>query len=158
MKLWKPALLALIAALVILIFLITPTLRFTDISESNDITLILIDGKEFTAELANSTIERKRGLMFREKLPENHGMLLVFENEGVYSMWMMNMKFSLDILWINSQGMIIHIEKEVQPCSYNCATYQSRSPAKYVLEINSGLVDEMGIQKGTFIEIALDKE
>ncbi|MCK4263878.1 MAG: DUF192 domain-containing protein, partial [Candidatus Aminicenantes bacterium] len=81
--------------------------RFVHIFFPNEVSI--------TAELAVSNEERTRGLMFRERIDSDQGMLFVFEEEGIHSFWMKNMKISLDILWLDHEKRIIHIEKCVPP-------------------------------------------
>ncbi|MFQ6038654.1 MAG: DUF192 domain-containing protein [Candidatus Aminicenantales bacterium] len=101
------------------------------------------DGSAVTAELARTPEERARGLMFRKSLSSEEGMLFVFEKEGFYSFWMKNMLLPLDILWLDRERRIVHIEQSVPPCREEpCPTYVSRSPARYVLELKAGLVRE----------------
>ncbi len=106
-------------------------------------------------EVAKTSSELSRGLSFREYLPENQGMLFVFDKDGYYSFWMKDMKFNLDIIWINSNGIVVHIEKNLPPCSLTCPSYQSQILARYVLEVNASLTDLIPIEDGTFIEINL---
>ncbi|MDJ0272657.1 MAG: DUF192 domain-containing protein [Candidatus Caldarchaeum sp.] len=111
----------------------------------------------FSVEIADDDAERGRGLSGREKLPENRGMLFVFEKPGRYSFWMYEMRFALDIIWIDADGLVVHIEENLQPCTPNqvCQSYTPSSDAKYVLEINAGLVKKHGIVVGDFVEVWL---
>ncbi len=103
------------------------------------IKVYLPNGKEITAELAVSPEERERGLMYREKIEPDQGMLFVFEEEDLYSFWMKNTLIPLDIIWLNSNLQIVHIEKNVPPCLRDpCPGYSPRSPALYVLELKAG--------------------
>ena len=114
---------------------------------------IVINGRIITVEIADTPETRKQGLMFRDRLPEDHGMLFVFESESLYSFWMMNMSINLDMIWIDSDGIIVHIERGVPACSQTCPSYQPDSPALYVLEMNSGFADSIGLEEGLFVEI-----
>lgn len=103
------------------------------------IKVYLPNGKEITAELAVSPEARERGLMYREKIEPDQGMLFVFEEEDLYSFWMKNTLIPLDIIWLNSNLQIVHIEKNVPPCPRDpCPGYMPRSPALYVLELKAG--------------------
>ena len=96
-----------------------------------------------TAELAVTDEERRRGLMFREKINWDQGMLLVFRREGTYSIWMKNMRFPIDILWLDSEKRIVHLETNVPPCTKDpCPSYSSSNPALFVLELKAGSVDK----------------
>ncbi len=99
------------------------------------------NGKIITAELAVSDAERARGLMNREIINPDQGMLFVFDNEGVHSMWMKNMLIPLDFLWLNREQRIVHIEENVPPCERDpCPSYASKIPAMYVLELKAGSI------------------
>lgn len=119
---------------------------------------VTINGKTFEIELADEPTERSRGLMFRESLQRDKGMLFLFDREGVYSFWMMNVNFNLDIIWINSNGNVVHIEKDVPSCFESCPVYSPKDSAKYIFEINSGVADELHLQVGSFVNINITKE
>lgn len=104
------------------------------------IKVFLPDGTPITAELALTGPERQRGLMFRDRIDEDQGMLFVFEAEEVNSFWMLNMKFPIDILWLDSNKRVVHIEAGVPPCPREpCPSYPTPAPALYVLELKSGV-------------------
>ena len=121
--------------------------------------IIKIDGVTLQAQIADTKPLQMRGLMFQEKLPYDQGMLFIFNDEGVRSMWMLNMQFALDVLWIDAQGNVIHIEKDAQPCksaveTMVCTFTNGESkPAKYVLELTSGFVDKYHITENSKLEI-----
>jgi len=111
------------------------------------IKVYLPGGKEITAELAVTPVERARGLMFREKLEADQGMLFVFEEEDLYSFWMKNTLIPLDIIWLDSHQQIVHIEKNVPPCPREpCPSYTPRQPALYVLELKAGEAEANNLQ------------
>jgi uncharacterized protein len=103
-------------------------------------------------EIADNEEERMRGLMDRQNLPDNAGMLFVFQNEEPRSFWMKNTYISLDIIYINSNKEIVSIQKYTQPKS----TYSipSEKPAMYVLEVNAGYSDKNGINPGDKIDFS----
>ena len=73
-------------------------------------------GRSVRAELAVNDEERARGLMFRDQLMADQGMLFVFAEDEPHSFWMKNTLIPLDMLWLGSDRRIIHIEKNVPPC------------------------------------------
>lgn len=121
--------------------------------------MIKIDGVLLQVQIADTKPLQTRGLMFQEKLPYDQGMLFVFEEEGVRSMWMLNMQFALDLIWIDADGNVVHIEEDTQPCksaleTMSCTfTNGNEEMAKYVLEVSSGFVDKFNITKDSKIEI-----
>jgi uncharacterized membrane protein (UPF0127 family) len=116
------------------------------------------DGFSATAELAVSDEERAQGLMFREKLNEDQAMLFLFEVEEVHSFWMKNMRFAIDILWLDSQKKIVHLESRVPPCAKDpCPTYVPASPASFVLEVQAGFAEKHGLRLYDRIDFVLPK-
>lgn len=120
---------------------------------------IKIDNVVLEVQIADTDPLRIQGLMFQEELPFDQGMLFVFEGEERRSIWMLNMQFSLDILWLDIEGNILHIEKNVPPCktaleTATCPSYKGDNKlAKYVLEVTSGFVDEYSITENSKLEI-----
>jgi len=110
----------------------------------------------FNVEIASTSEELSKGLMFRENLEKNSGMLFVFPEENFHNFWMKNTLIPLDIIWINSNKKIIFIEHNVQPCLEEiCETYSSDEKALYVLEINGGMAEEIGLKIGDDVELKL---
>lgn len=114
---------------------------------------VLVDNVRVSVELANTSESRTRGLMSRDPLPENHGMLFIFDNQGSYPFWMMNMKFNLDIIWMDSKGEVVYVAKNVAPCGVPCSTIDPKADAKYVLEVNAGFANKYRISNGSIIHI-----
>ena len=111
------------------------------------IKVFLPGGEAITSELAVSPAQRQQGLMFRERINPDQGMLFVFEREGQHSFWMKNMKFAIDILWLDSEKRIIHIEQGVPPCeSEDCPSYAPTASALYVLELAAGSVKRFDLK------------
>jgi len=111
-------------------------------SKVTHIRIFLPDGETIIADLAKTEEERTQGLMFRNTLNDDQGMLFVFEEEGLYFFWMKNMNFAIDILWLDRQKRIVHLELNVPPCKKEpCPTYAPDLPAKYVLELKAGSIE-----------------
>jgi uncharacterized membrane protein (UPF0127 family) len=120
------------------------------------IKMFLPDGYTITAEIAATDEKRQLGLMYRKTINPDQGMLLVFEQENLYSIWMKNMNIPLDILWLDGEKRIVHIERNVPPCKEDpCPTYTSQLPAKYVLELKTGSVNEHRLKMYDRIEFVL---
>lgn len=121
--------------------------------------LVKIDDILLQVQIADTKPLQTRGLMFQEKLPYDQGMLFVFEDEGVRSMWMLNMQFALDVIWIDGDGNVVHIEKDAQPCksaleTMTCTfTNGNEKHAKYVLEVTAGFVDQFDITENSKLQI-----
>ena len=90
-------------------------------------------------EVVSKQADMERGLMYRTGLGKDKGMLFEFADDGVYSFWMKNMHFSLDILWIGRDGKIVYIGPNIPACASDpCPVYTPTESARYVLELNSG--------------------
>ena len=119
---------------------------------------IMIDDVPLEVQIADTEPRRVRGLMFQDQLPYDQGMIFVFDKPGLYSLWMLNMQFSLDMMWFDEDGKIIHIEKDVSPCKtpLEIATCQSIIPegqAVYVLEVTSGFIEQNNVTKDSILSI-----
>lgn len=99
------------------------------------------------AVIADTQEERTRGLSSRPSLSQEEGMLFVFEDEGKHSFWMKDMRFPLDILWIDKEKRVVEITLNVSPDSYPGRLIPS-VPVLYVLEVNAGWTERNGIRIG----------
>lgn len=100
----------------------------------------------FQVEIADDDGERSQGLMFRKEMAPDHGMLFVFERSTTIAMWMKNTPLPLDMLFISAEGRIVDLHERAVPFSLD--TIASRRRARYVLEVNGGTVDRLGIAVG----------
>lgn len=105
----------------------------------------------FAVERAQTQQELHRGLMYLSSLPIQQGMLFIFPKPGIYPFWMKNMSIPLDILWLDASGKVVYLAKQAQPCpaAGECRNIVPDVPARYVLEINAGLVDSYQLGIGT---------
>lgn len=87
---------------------------------------LIFEGSCIDVELATTPEEMKIGLMNHTSLPENIGMLFIFDKEGIHKFWMKNTLIPLDIIWVDENGKIIYIEKNAQPC--NVPAYPAFGP------------------------------
>lgn len=104
------------------------------------------------AYIADTPEERAKGLSNREYLREEDGMLFIFDEEGLYSFWMKDTLIPLDIMWIDEDLKIVHIEKNIRPETYP-ASYRSPVPARFVLEVNAFFSDTFNIKVGDRVSI-----
>lgn len=112
-------------------------------------TTIRVAGISVTVEVADTEEARQRGLMNRESLPEDRGMLFVYPEERRLSFWMRNTAIALDIAFIDRSGRIVDIQ-EMEP--YDEETIASREPAMYALEMNRGWFEAHGVTPGDAVE------
>ena len=97
-------------------------------------------------EIADDNLEREQGLMFREMLDQNNGMLFIFENESYQTFWMKNTLIPLDIIFIDKNYGIVDIKNAI-PCEKDpCSLYKSTKPSKYVLEVNGNFIAKNSIR------------
>ena len=91
----------------------------------------------------------QQGLMHREQLPENQGMLFIFETQQQHAFWMKNTLIPLDMIWLNEDLEVVYIQTAI-PCEEEpCTIYAPDTDALYTLEINAGLAEQNNITLGT---------
>lgn len=112
----------------------------------------------FDIEIANDNSSRAYGLMNRTSLDADKWMLFVFDKDDVHSFWMKNTLISLDMIWINSGGVIVDIQTATPCLSDPCPNYIPSSPSRYVLELNAGISKIIGLQKGSLVSSIQKRE
>ena len=118
---------------------------------SNDnLISIKVDGIAAWVELAQTQKELEQGLMFREHLPENQGMLFVYPYPQILSFWMRDTFISLDIAFIDHKGMVVSIQ-QMQPLDEE-KKYISPLPALYALEMNQGWFERNNVHVGAQVD------
>lgn len=117
-------------------------------------TLIAVktpSGTVIQAELADTALKRAQGLMFREHLADDRGMLFIFGDAQPWTFWMKNTKIPLDIIWMDAKKTIVHIERNTPICTRQddgCPQYHSEEGALYVLELGAGRAAALQLQRG----------
>lgn len=101
------------------------------------------------AEIANTEAARMQGLAYRRALPEDSGMLFVFPEPALYSMWMHNTHMALSVAFLDERGVIINIEGMLPD---TLVRYSADLPAKYALEMNHGWFAIHGAEPGMLVE------
>ena len=124
---------------------------------AEDAPIVRIGGTTYTVDLAVLSEERQQGLSGRESLAENEGMLFVFEEEGQLNFWMKEMRFPLDIIWIDAQCRLLDVSADVPTPPPNARNEDiprapSPSPARYVLEVGAGEAARNGLEAGDLVE------
>jgi len=118
--------------------------------------VVEIGDKTWVAEIADTPAEQEQGLMFRKSLPQNQGMLFIFEDEQPRAFWMKNTLIPLDMIFIDANWRIVKLIKNAEPCKEDpCPTYDSERPAKYVLEVNAGQIKEKEVKVGARVQTSL---
>ena len=100
-----------------------------------------------TAEIARTKAERVRGLSGRAALAAGRGMLFIFPASGRHGIWMRDMNFAIDIIWLNEAKKIVHLKRSVSPDTYP-ESFRPSEPARYVLELSAGWSAEHGLRVG----------
>jgi len=133
---------------VILILVLITAFSAAGCKASND-NLVCFKNSCFHVQIAESENERSHGLMFKDSLPANQGMLFIFEQEEFHPFWMKNMSIPLDIIWLNNNKEAVFINANTPPCKDEpCQVINPDTEAKYVLEINAGLAERIGLKLG----------
>lgn len=133
--------------LIILVLILAAVFITFNTKGKNEISEVCIQEYCFNVELAETLEERQQGLMYRESLNQNSGMLFIFPKEDNYAFWMKNTLIPLDIIWINQDLEIVHVET-AEPCKEDpCQIYDPNTNALYVLEINPGIINKTKIEK-----------
>ncbi len=114
--------------------------------------VIYIENLAVSVGVADTDAERRQGLSGVESLNELEGKLFIFEAEDFYSIWMKDMLIPLDIIWINEDYKIVHIEEQVSPDTFP-RSFVSDEPARFVLEVNSFFVDSFKVNEGDRVTI-----
>ncbi|NNJ64724.1 MAG: DUF192 domain-containing protein [Xanthomonadales bacterium] len=118
---------------------------------------VVLKGERFSVELAETREKQALGLMFRDSLPGDHGMLFIFPVESMQSFWMKNTRIPLDIFYFDEELRLVNVAENARPCrTPRCPGYPSTGPAKYVLELNAGKAAELGAGAGDVLELHLD--
>lgn len=125
---------------------------YVTVMPTSPLTIVTADGTrhDFIVELAETPEDRARGLMFRETLPLDRGMLFNYRSTRRVSMWMKNTLIPLDMLFIDRKGVITTIRERAIP--HSLVAIPSRGKVLSVLELPGGTVDRLGIQLGDVVE------
>jgi uncharacterized membrane protein (UPF0127 family) len=116
---------------------------------TNEPRIILPDGAAIKVEIASDDATRAQGLMFRDQIAADHGMIFLFAETGSYPFWMKNTLIPLDMVWIDDQKRIVAVKANVPPCKADpCPSYDPGAFARYVLELGGGVAARHGLANG----------
>jgi uncharacterized membrane protein (UPF0127 family) len=111
--------------------------------------VVFPDRAAVIVEIADTPELRERGLMFRERLAPNEGMVFIFEETGFHPFWMKNTLIPLDMIWVDEHRRIVSIAHSVPPCQADpCPNYSPRTDARYVVEVVSGFARQHNLKEG----------
>jgi len=150
------ALFLLVALVVALFFVFYPN-SGREASDGNDISLpklIFSDGTTVSIEIADSNESRLRGLSDRESLAEDAGLLFIFPLQDYYGIWMKEMKFPIDIIWLDENYSVVDIKSRALPESFP-EVFSPRALALYVLEVNANFASNHDIKIGDTARLSI---
>lgn len=112
-------------------------------------TATLPDGTRIRIELAVTPQEHQLGLMFRDSLAADHGMIFIFDEDGIWPFWMKNTFIPLDMVWLDGAGVVAEVRDNVQPCRADpCPSYTPLARSRFVLELAAGAARTHGVKTG----------
>jgi uncharacterized membrane protein (UPF0127 family) len=123
---------------------------------SADAQWVELAGQRYVVEVADDEDERARGLMFRDALEPDRGMLFIHERTEPLAYWMKNTRIALDILYFDENLTLVAQRRDVPPCSGGdgCPSYPSKAPARYVLELNAGEAARLQLTEGARLQLS----
>ena len=156
----RTQLIALVAAVCAIVVSALLVLALWPTSESTVSFFVEENEFEYSCEVADTSSERVLGLMNRDSLPADEGMLFVYDEPANLTFWMKNTLIPLDIIFIDLNGRVINIEEAMPEPGVPDAEltrYSSLSPAMWVVELNMGTCSGNGIAPGTIVSIDIDQ-
>ena len=144
----------LIAATIVLIAVIIMSVF---LAMSTPKVMVRLGDGVFRTTLAISPQEREQGLSGKSRLSSGEAMMLVYDSDKKWRIWMKDMNFPLDIVWLDRDRKVVYIVKNALPDSYPMKTFGPNSPARYVLEVPAGSVEDRGIRIGSYAEFDLSE-
>ncbi|MBL8239274.1 MAG: DUF192 domain-containing protein [Bryobacterales bacterium] len=112
----------------------------------------LPDGSKFRAEVVTSKFDMSRGMMFRDKLDSDRGMLFIHGEPGLFPYWMYQVRIPLDLIWMDQNRLITQIVPNAEPCksesAAKCPQYGGSRRSLFVLELNAGMAEKHKLKLG----------
>lgn len=147
----SPVPLIVISALLI-VSLVGVFLLVNNRVQKTDYKNVKIGSEQFKLEIAETQEKREKGLSERDTLPGGTGMLFDFKADGDWRMWMVQMRFPIDIAWLDSDGKIVYIKHNAQPGDYP-EIYHAGSASRYVIEVPANTFRDQSVQAGDLLMI-----
>ena len=152
-----PAIIAAVAVGGLGIAYLPPEVREPDRTEFSKGT-VRIDENVITVEIADTAAERQRWLTFRQdRLANDTALLLKYDEPDLHQVWMLNIEYNLDLVWLDSDGNVVYMIENAPPCqnvveTVSC-TYKTTSRSLYVMAGTAGFIDAHGISNGSKMTI-----
>ncbi len=136
--------------------MLTYILKFIYKHQHYETIKLHINNKILNAIIADTFSKTMIGLMFRHNLQKNNCMLFIFKDNAIHDIWMKNMNFSIDIIWLAKNKKIINYIEDIKPCKkVFCKIYKANKPSKYLIELNSNYIQKNKISKKSIIKFKL---
>jgi uncharacterized protein len=129
-----------------------PATTTTAAAAVSEARIILPDKSVVIVEVASDETTREQGLMYRDHMAEDRGMIFLFPQAGEYPFWMKNTLIPLDMIWIDADHRIVHIAHDVPPCKADpCPNYPPNAKASSVLELAAGVAAKHHLADGNVL-------
>lgn len=148
----KSPLLLILVSFAILALIISGFALLKQRVERVDYKKVSIVGKVFKLELADTYSKRVDGLSQRDSIPADGGMFFNFGEDGDWRMWMLQMRFPIDIVWLANDGKVVGIKHSAQPAEYP-EVYRAEQPSRYVIEVRAGAIKQLGLKVGDTVQV-----
>lgn len=129
------------------------------VNQNDETIKIKINNEEFNLSVARTDEDRKKGLAKFDSIKENEGMVFIFDTPGNYSFYMKDMKFNIDIVFLNERKEVVSIFKNAKTTDYvnplQYEAYKPDYPSKYVLEFKEGTIQKIGLKLGDKIDFEI---
>ncbi len=147
-RIWRPATtFILIGGLVLLLVALVASYIASNFKPTTEVRM---GSGVYHLWIADTEAERIQGLSGVEDLGVNGGLLMKFDTDANWGIWMKDMKIPLDIIWLDKDKKIVHIVKNASPEDSTDVVYSPKDPARYVIELSAGAADKAGLKKGMF--------
>ena len=141
MKKWAFALVAFV--------IVSIGIAWFGVSHVNAPATLWFSEHEFLMRVARTDSERHQGLSDTSELPKDQALVFVFPSSERWGIWMKDMNYPIDILWLDDTKKVIHIERNISPDTYPEKTFQPKIPARYVIELKAGVSEASRITIGS---------
>jgi uncharacterized membrane protein (UPF0127 family) len=156
MSIWRPSTTSILIGGVIAVVLAV-AIAFM-IGHFQPTTQVKLGTASFNVRVAKDDTSRELGLSEVESLAPTQGLLMVYDSDGIWGIWMKDMKVGLDILWLDSEKTVIYMVKNATPELSTTKVFKSKDPARYVLEVPAGSIQDFGIKVGDSAEFTIAGE
>jgi len=113
-----------------------------------DESLLRLDGQSYHITVMRTDAQLQKGLSGTKSLPQGEAMLFDFPSDSQWGMWMKDMNYPIDMVWLNDSREVVYTVKNAQPSSYPKTIFKPSVPARYVIELPSGTIEKTGIKNG----------